>query len=76
VLAVPRSAVTQMLGKPVVFVRHPDGHFERHDVTLGEGDPEWIEIVHGLRDGEQVVTDGAFSIKSAMLRETFGEDHH
>jgi cobalt-zinc-cadmium efflux system membrane fusion protein len=76
VLAVPQSAVTQMLGKPVVFVRHPDGDFERHDVTLGESDPEWTEIVHGLREGEEVVVEGAFSIKSAMLRETLGEDHH
>jgi cobalt-zinc-cadmium efflux system membrane fusion protein len=76
VIAVPHSAVTQMLGKPVVFVRHPDGDFERHDVALGEADPEWVEIVHGLREGEQVVVDGAFSVKSAMLRESIGEDHH
>jgi cobalt-zinc-cadmium efflux system membrane fusion protein len=76
VLAVPRGALTEMLGRTVVFVRHPDGDFERHDVTLGELDPEFAEIVHGLREGEQVVTHGAFSIKSALLRETFGEDHH
>jgi cobalt-zinc-cadmium efflux system membrane fusion protein len=76
VLAVPSSAVTQMLGRSVVFVHHADGDFERHDVTVGEADPDWVEIVHGLREGEEVVVDGAFSIKSAMLRESFGEDHH
>ncbi len=76
VLAVPRSATTQMFGRTVVFVRHPDGDFERHDVAVGDVDPKWAEIVHGLREGEEVVVDGAFAIKSALMRESFGEDEH
>lgn len=75
-LAVPRAAVTDVLGQTVVFVRHPDGHFELHAVTLGRSDSHFVEVLHGLRVGEDVVVAGAFNIKSALLRETFGEDGH
>lgn len=75
VLTVPVTAVSQMIGKPVVFVRHDDGHFEVHDVVLGESDTAYTEIVHGLREGEQVVSIGGFSVKSALLRGSVGEGH-
>jgi cobalt-zinc-cadmium efflux system membrane fusion protein len=74
VLAVPRSAVTEMLGQSVVFVHQPDGDFERHDVQLGRADLEYVEILHGLRDGEEVVVEGAFTVKSVLLRSTFAEE--
>lgn len=76
VVAVPNSAVTRMLGKPVAFVRQEDGHFEVHDLVLGEADNEFTEVVHGLREAEQVVVEGAFTVKSGLLRDTFGEDEH
>lgn len=76
VVAVPSSAVTRMLGRPVVFVRHDDGHFEAHDVVLGRSDPHHTEIVHGIRENERVVSEGAFTIKSALLKDTLGEDAH
>ncbi|MGB1699288.1 MAG: efflux RND transporter periplasmic adaptor subunit, partial [Nannocystaceae bacterium] len=76
VMTVPNSAITRIADAPVVFVRHADGHFEVHDVVLGRSDHAFTEIVHGVREGEQVVSEGAFSVKSVMLRDTFGEDHH
>ncbi|MCA9691958.1 MAG: efflux RND transporter periplasmic adaptor subunit, partial [Myxococcales bacterium] len=75
-LAVPTGAITRMLGKPVAFVRHPDGHFEVHELVLGDADNQYTEVVHGLHAGEHVVIEGAFTIKSALLRGTFGEDEH
>ncbi|MCA9717877.1 MAG: efflux RND transporter periplasmic adaptor subunit [Myxococcales bacterium] len=75
-LAVPTSAITRMQGKVVGFVQHDDEHFEVHELVLGVSDHQYTEIVHGLREGERVVTEGAFTIKSALLRGTFGEDHH
>ena len=73
VLTVPVSAVSQMLGEPVVFVRHDDGHFEVHQVVLGDSDTKHTEVVHGLREGEEVVSEGGFSVKSALLRDSFAE---
>lgn len=74
VLAVPRSAVTQIAGKSVVFVRHPDDDFELHEVTLGTAGIGKIEVLAGLREGEEVVVDGVFTLKSAVLKSTFAED--
>ena len=70
---VPLSAVTQIAGRDCVFVHQPDGDFEVHRVTLGRSAAGKVEIVAGLRPGELVVTDGVFTLKSAVLKGTFGE---
>lgn len=72
-IVVPRSAVTEIGSKPVVFVRQPDGDFDVHEVVLGEGALGKLQILNGLREGEQVVTDGVFTLKSSVLKSTFGE---
>ncbi len=74
VLAIPGDAVTEVAGKSVVFVRHPDGDFELHPVTLGRNGPGRVEILTGLREGEQVVVSGVFAVKSAILKSTFAEE--
>lgn len=74
VLVVPRSAVTEIAQKPVVFVRQPDGDFDLHEVVLGGSGLGKVEVVSGLREGEQVVKSGVFTLKSAVLKSTFGED--
>jgi cobalt-zinc-cadmium efflux system membrane fusion protein len=73
-LVVPRSAVTEINGKPVVFVRHPDDDFELHPVVLGRAALGKIEVLSGLREAEDVVVDGAFTLKSLVLKSTFAED--
>jgi cobalt-zinc-cadmium efflux system membrane fusion protein len=73
-LVVPRTALVEVAGKSVVFVKQPDGDFELHDVTVGDSAPGKVEIVSGLRDGEEVVVDGAFTLKSAVLRSSLSED--
>ncbi|MBC8073920.1 MAG: efflux RND transporter periplasmic adaptor subunit, partial [Deltaproteobacteria bacterium] len=75
VLVVPRTAITDIEGNMFVFVAHPDGDYELHDVVLGASSPGRVEIVHGLREGEQVVNAGVFTLKSALLRGSFAEEH-
>lgn len=75
VLVVPRSALTEIGGKPVVFVRVAEGEYETHEVTVGEAAAARVRILGGLREGEQVVVDGAFTVKSVLLRGTLaGEE--
>ena len=76
VLSIPNSAVTRLLGKTVAFVRREDGSFEVHDILTGATDHEHTEVVHGLNEGEQVVIEGAFTVKSALLRDVFAEEGH
>jgi cobalt-zinc-cadmium efflux system membrane fusion protein len=73
-VVVPLSAITKVANKDVVFVRHPDGDFELHPVTVGRTAEGRVEILGGLRAGEQVVVDGVFTLKSAILKGTFGEE--
>ena len=73
-LVVPRSAVVEIAGKPVVFVRQADEDYELHDVILGESALGKVEVLNGLREGEQVVVQGAFTLKSIALKSTIAEE--
>jgi cobalt-zinc-cadmium efflux system membrane fusion protein len=73
-LVVPRTALMEVAGKTVVFVRQPDGDFELHEVALGDAALGKVEIVTGLREGEDIVVQGAFTLKSAILRSTLSEE--
>jgi cobalt-zinc-cadmium efflux system membrane fusion protein len=73
-LVVPRSALTEVAGKPVVFVQHPDGDFELHELLLGGSAAGKVQVLSGLREGEQVVVEGVFTLKSAVLKSTFAEE--
>jgi cobalt-zinc-cadmium efflux system membrane fusion protein len=73
-LVIPRTALVEIGEKPVVFVRQADDDFELHEVVLGESALGKVEIVSGLREGEQVVVEGAFTLKSAVLKSTLTED--
>lgn len=68
VLAVPRKAVLLVEGKPVVFIAAPDGTFARRAVEMGISGGGLVEIRSGLSSGERVATDGAFILKSELLR--------
>lgn len=71
-IVVLRDAVAEIGGKSLVFVREPDGDFDLHEVVLGNAALGKVQVLSGLRDGEQVVTQGVFTLKSAVLKNTFG----
>jgi cobalt-zinc-cadmium efflux system membrane fusion protein len=70
VIAVPRSAIQRVDGKAVVFVKNGDkaGGFERRAVEVGVSTGDQIEIRRGIKEGELVASDGAFLLKSELLR--------
>ncbi len=73
-LVVPRSALTEIAGKSVVFVRQADQDFELHELTLGDSAAGKVQVLAGLREGEQVAVDGVFTLKSAVLKSTIAEE--
>ena len=73
-VVVPLTAVTRVASKDVVFVHQPDGDYEVHPVTTGRSAAGRMEILSGLRAGEEVVVNGVFTLKSAILKSTFGEE--
>lgn len=75
VLVVPRSALSEIAGKTVVFVAVGEGEYETHEVTVGDAAAGRVRVLAGLREGEPVVVEGAFTVKSVLLRGTLaGED--
>jgi len=71
---IPLAAVTKIADRDVVFVHEPDGDFEVHPVTVGRSAAGRVEILSGVRPGEQVAVEGVFTLKSAVLKSTFGEE--
>jgi membrane fusion protein, heavy metal efflux system len=68
VLGVPRTAVLQVEGEPSVFVALGNHRYAARPVELGVGEGEWTEIVRGLAEGDMIVTEGGFVLKSELLR--------
>ncbi|MEQ9616546.1 MAG: efflux RND transporter periplasmic adaptor subunit [Phycisphaerales bacterium] len=68
-LVIPRTAVLFTGTRSVVYVAVPETEkptYESREVTLGPRAGEFYAVRAGLREGERVVTNGAFRIDSAM----------
>jgi RND family efflux transporter MFP subunit len=70
VLAVPRAAIQRVDGRSVVFVKGlgKDDGFERRVVELGVSTGDQVEVRRGVKVGDLVASDGAFLLKSELLR--------
>ncbi|MNS18094.1 Cobalt-zinc-cadmium resistance protein CzcB [compost metagenome] len=75
-LAIPSSAVMQEKGETFVFTKQSDTTFERRPVQVGAPAGGFVPVESGLKAGETVVTDGAFTLKAELLKESFGEHEH
>lgn len=73
-IAVPLSAITEIGEHKVVFVRHTDGDFAWHVVTLGPSAGSYAPVLSGLDAGEQVVVSGVHTLKSVVLRATMKDE--
>jgi Cu(I)/Ag(I) efflux system membrane fusion protein len=62
VLTVPASAVIDSGTRQVVLVRLAEGRFEPRIIKPGARSDEYIEVLAGVADGEQVVTSANFLI--------------
>ena len=71
-VVVPVSAVQNVTGTPVVFVKSSEDLFEARPVTLGARHDGRVEIVAGLRPLEPLVLAGSFALKSQLLASRLG----
>lgn len=69
VLTVPKSAIQDMDGDAVVFVRDGEEFFKRK-IGLGVEDGKNAEVLAGLNSGDEVVSQGAFLIKADLGKHT------
>ncbi len=73
-LVVPLGALQQFEDKSVVFIQKGVTSFEMRPVKTGNTVNEQLEIVSGLKEGEKVVTQGAFHLKSIAAGKGLGEE--
>jgi RND family efflux transporter MFP subunit len=75
VLAVPETAIREIEGRVVVFSPGPDNTFLPRRVKTGRRAGGWVEIIEGLKEGDEIVTEGSFSLKAEALKKTLeGEE--
>lgn len=71
-LAVKKSAVLEDENRTFVFIRYREDYFVRRPVTLGAKQLDWVEVVDGLQEHQEIVADGSFLLKSDVLRSKMG----
>lgn len=69
VLLIPQAAVQRDRDRQFVFVEREPAIFEARDVKLGSSNGREIKVEDGLLEGESIVTNGAFVLKSELLGE-------
>ncbi|MBF0500821.1 MAG: efflux RND transporter periplasmic adaptor subunit [Candidatus Riflebacteria bacterium] len=70
--SLPISAVVDDGGRSFVFVQEYPEMYLRRDVVTGRRIGDRVAIQRGLRAGESIVTEGAFLLKSDILRGKMG----
>jgi Cu(I)/Ag(I) efflux system membrane fusion protein len=92
ILALPKSAVMWTGERSVIYVKDPESDhpvFQMREVDLGRSVGNYYEILNGVREGEEVVTHGTFTVdaaaqlagKTSMMNRqdgmiSSGHDHH
>lgn len=74
-LVVPSAAVHKVGEDNVVFIVEETNRFRAVKVKVGERSAEEVEILSGADEGQTVVTQGAFILKSELSKESMGEGH-
>jgi Cu(I)/Ag(I) efflux system membrane fusion protein len=62
VLAVPTDAVIHTGERNLVFHRHADGSLHPHEVVVGARAGDWVQILAGLEEGEEIVGSANFLV--------------
>ena len=68
-LTVPASAVQTLGDKQIVFVKTGDGEFHKKEISIVLQTTDQVAVSEGVNAGDIVVTDGAFLLKSDLLKD-------
>lgn len=69
-VVLPDAAIVRSGEREQVFVVREPGKFEPREVTLGQSSEGWVQVIDGVKAGEEVVSSALFLIDSeSKLRE-------
>ncbi|MBI1191633.1 MAG: efflux RND transporter periplasmic adaptor subunit [Bacteroidetes bacterium] len=68
-LSLPNSAITEINGKPVVFIKESAEQFSLSYVQLGQNNGTHTRILKGVEEGQRVVVNSSYQIKMIHLNQ-------
>lgn len=75
VLVVPEDALQELDGEKVVFVAEDKDKFATRTVQTGRTAGSMVEILSGLKEGEQYAVKGSFILKSEVKKGEMTDEH-
>jgi cobalt-zinc-cadmium efflux system membrane fusion protein len=74
VLVISDQALQSLEDEQIIFVALSDTKFEKRVIRIGREQHGRMEVLAGLKEGERVVTEGSFILKSELLKGELGEE--
>jgi membrane fusion protein, heavy metal efflux system len=68
-LSLPNAAISQVNGKPAVFVKESPETFRVVYVATGTNNGDRTAITKGLENGEKIVINSAYQLKMMYLNQ-------
>ncbi|MFZ5552876.1 MAG: efflux RND transporter periplasmic adaptor subunit [Bacteroidota bacterium] len=68
-LALPNSAISEINGRPVVFIKDAAEKFSVSYISPGENNGEYTVIKKGVEEGERVIITGSYQAKMIYLNQ-------
>ncbi|MDX2001396.1 MAG: efflux RND transporter periplasmic adaptor subunit [Chitinophagales bacterium] len=68
-LAVPNSAISELNGKPIVFIKDQAERYSISYITAGDNNGNVTVIETGVEEGERVVTNATYQVKMIYLNQ-------
>lgn len=75
IISVPLSALLEEQDNYFVYIRLDEEGYKKQEVKTGANDGLRIEILSGLKTGDEVVTQGAYRVKMASLQTSVPHGH-
>jgi hypothetical protein len=63
-LAIPQQAVIHSGKRDIVIISMGNGYFKPREVKLGVAADDYVQVISGLKEGEEIVTSSQFLIDS------------
>jgi hypothetical protein len=73
-LSVPNEAIIEEGDKHIVYLQHHPGMYVPQEIHTGVQGELYTQVLHGLSEGDQVVTIGSFFIDSEYKLKSSGEN--
>ncbi len=66
-VVIPESAIVEEGDQLIAFVQISGETFDKRDIKAGARDTGFVQVLEGIREGERVVTKGAYAIRLSTL---------